>query len=68
MSSKRQVRRSECGSKRKYDTVTGAQTAAYLVGQSIGEKMDAYRCKWCRGYHIGHRTAATSQAIKEGRC
>lgn len=45
MASKRQVRRSECGDKRRYGSNTEAQCAAFLVSRQVGAQFDAYRCK-----------------------
>jgi hypothetical protein len=49
MSSKRHVRRKSCSGKRKY----ADQSAAIAVAKRLG--LGAYGCKFCHGFHIGHR-------------
>lgn len=56
MSSKRAIRRKECGGKVRYES---AGAAAYVVGQmrragKVDGRMNVYSCKFCKGYHFGH--------------
>lgn len=54
MASKRKVRASSCGEKKKFKTFQEAMNACYLIRTGVGEKMRAYKCKYCKYYHIGH--------------
>lgn len=56
MASKRHVRRHQCGKKYRYADEATAKAAAFaLFRQKGGPLRDAYRCRWCRWYHIGRR-------------
>ena len=52
MSSKRRLRRASCGDKRRYDH-DGAHYTAFRMRRQ-GQKVQAYKCKWCPAYHVGH--------------
>lgn len=61
MSSKRHVRRKECGRKAKFPDAESAQRAA--VKARIGNAargdnwwLNVYPCKFCGQYHFGHST------------
>jgi lipopolysaccharide biosynthesis regulator YciM len=57
MASKRRIRRKACGSKVKYSTDNLAKRAAYLT------QMHAYKCPFCKQWHIGHRPSKITRAI-----
>jgi len=44
-----------CRSKVQYDTRTEARVACEYVWLWKGEKLDAYKCAYCTGYHVGHK-------------
>lgn len=53
MSSKRQIRRKQCEGKIRHTTQVGAYIALKNTPRD-GKRMNVYRCKFCRGWHIGH--------------
>lgn len=56
MSSRRAIRRRKCGRKQKHDTLeTALQAAVRLHRAKGGEWLQAYRCRFCKKWHIGHR-------------
>lgn len=44
-----------CGRKRAYQTKAAAQK---VVGRHAreGDVVEAYRCRWCDRWHVGHRS------------
>lgn len=68
MSSKRAIRRKACKGKQRFESLGDAWTAlrAVLRGDrkrgKAPEAMNAYRCKFCGGFHFGHTPAATLKA------
>jgi hypothetical protein len=56
MSSKRHIRRKSCEGKVRYATVEEAR-------KRLRGGMNAYRCKFCGGYHIGHRPGTTAKVL-----
>lgn len=55
MASKRRIRRKQCGSKQRHRTQ--AEAVSHIIGlRCKGERgnMQAYRCGFCHGYHVGH--------------
>lgn len=63
MASKRAVRRRRCEGKRRYATIAEAKLAAG-VWYRRGDPMQAYRCPFCAGCHIGHRPASVWRAVE----
>ncbi len=63
MSSKRRLRRRACANKRRYATRDEAFTSRDLAGRRTGAVMNAYRCHFCRGWHIGHAPAFVQQKL-----
>lgn len=59
MSSKRAIRRKSCDGKVRHADSAAAAHAIYLLNRTNGYQgpMNAYRCRFCGGYHIGHRPA-----------
>lgn len=46
----------ECRAKTKYHSSADAWASAELLRrQNPGHEMDAYVCRWCNGWHVGHR-------------
>lgn len=64
MSSKRAVRRRECGGKKQYATMAEAVKACYQYQMDFGGWVRAYRCKFCHQFHIGHPNAKIKQSIR----
>lgn len=54
MASKRRVRRQTCGDKKSYDDQAKAAFVAYIMNQQQPDKVQAYRCKFCHQFHVGH--------------
>lgn len=55
-----QVQERECGDKVPYGSQTVAQNAATLMHwrdlqDGVDMVLDAYVCRWCAAWHIGHR-------------
>jgi hypothetical protein len=53
MASKRRIRKQSCGNKIKYDTQQLALNHMFSLIRKDGVKMSAYRCKFCKHWHIG---------------
>lgn len=53
MSSKRRVRRNQCGTKVRHATHIAAMM--HLRALRSKEPLNAYKCRFCRGYHVGHQ-------------
>jgi hypothetical protein len=60
MSSKRAVRRKACKGKVRHTDRQAAAAALFALNQKKGYQgpMNVYGCKFCGGYHIGHRPAS----------
>lgn len=57
MSSKRHIRRNQCGHKARHPDEQGARIAIFKLAQAYGGKlglMRAYKCPHCGAWHIGH--------------
>lgn len=58
MSSKRRIRRSQCGRKVRHPDEATARRAIHKLRLAYGDAplgyMNAYRCPHCGGWHIGH--------------
>jgi hypothetical protein len=54
MSSKRKLRRKECGEKIKHVTLASAQIHVRFL-RTKGEDVRAYGCRICGGWHVGHK-------------
>lgn len=67
MSSKRQIRRRQCGHKRRYPDAATASAAANFLRRWTGERLTAYACPWCGQWHIGHPNRKQKQAMKARR-
>lgn len=51
----------ECGRKVRYETKKEAQRACIRMRGGVGKKqvdMRAYECRYCGGFHFGHRPVA----------
>lgn len=65
MASKRAKRRRSCEGKRRHpDRDAAAAHAGRLNrGRDAADRVEPYRCRHCRGWHVGHRP----DARREGR-
>lgn len=73
MASKRRQRRSACSGKLRYATHDEAEQARGLAQRRDPWPIRAYRCRYCRGYHIGHVPSESLRArqaamLAGGRC
>jgi hypothetical protein len=58
MSSRRCERRKQCGKKERYSTIAQARSIAWRQRcRTQGDDIAAYKCQFCNGWHIGHRSA-----------
>lgn len=54
MSSKRHLKRRQCGGKIRYPD----KDAVWATRRGLGERgkpLHPYYCPWCKGYHLGHK-------------
>jgi hypothetical protein len=49
----RDLRRRECGEKVRHPTEAAALREAELMAREHGGRFSAYRCPWCRRWHVG---------------
>lgn len=58
MSSKRRIRRNQCGDKVRHLTAAAAKVALRKLRARLdfhGGIVEIYHCRFCKGYHVGHR-------------
>lgn len=67
MSSKRHQRRKACDGKRRYETSEEAVKLACYLTHRDGYPMRAYKCQFCRGYHVGHMPRKNIRAMAQAR-
>lgn len=63
MASKRGIRRRACAGKRRHATKQAASAHWFKLHLKDAEPMTVYRCKFCRGWHVGHRMAVRKVAV-----
>jgi hypothetical protein len=61
VASKRHQRRKECGKTAFADDVAAAN--AVWAAQQRGQRVSAYRCRWCQQFPIGHTPKRVRQAM-----
>ena len=49
-----------CDRKVRYLTYRHAKNDAMALSKKAGEKLEAYHCKFCSGWHVGHITIKRS--------
>jgi len=54
MSSKRRQRRNQCAGKSRHESKENADYAAYLMRRDKRAWLHAYKCRFCRHWHVGH--------------
>jgi len=64
MSSKRRIRRNSCDGKTRWLTAKEAHAKAYTARNIRGQKVNAYFCIFCSGYHVGHSSRNTGKKIR----
>jgi hypothetical protein len=63
LSSKRHIRRKACGSKVRH--ATHAAAVKHIRSLKTLTPMNAYKCEFCHGFHVGHKPGAS--AVNQGR-
>lgn len=63
MASKRRIRRKQCQGKIRHVDMESANKAAFVNRRNTGEKLFAYGCKFCGGFHIGHQSRKQRKAM-----
>jgi hypothetical protein len=51
----KEIRRSECGKKKRYETYDDARATADHQARTTGRELKVYECSWCRGWHLSSR-------------
>lgn len=56
MSSKRRIRRKSCTGKVRHESAAAGWAAINSLHRTRGDqgRMTAYRCQFCKGWHVGH--------------
>lgn len=54
MSSKRRIRRKSCKGKVRHTCLEHAHAALRALRKVDEDRMSAYRCQFCGGFHVGH--------------
>lgn len=54
MSSKRRLRRRSCEGKVRHESAAGANIARAKLARRDDDRMNAYHCRFCGGWHVGH--------------
>jgi len=67
MSSKRHIRRKSCEGKRQFSDHASAFAAASSYWHTFNQPMNAYRCRFCNHFHIGHPSREVRQAMRARR-
>lgn len=47
-----------CQGKQKHNSYGAAQAAVRSVQQRLGDELNAYHCRYCGGWHTGHKKAS----------
>ncbi len=50
-----EIRRSECGKKKRYASEEEARATADHQARATGRELNVYECPWCRGWHLSSR-------------
>lgn len=69
MSSRRHERRKTCSSKQRHATLAAAlaHIGSLHRADEIHQRMSAYACRFCHGFHVGHMPATVARAMAERR-
>ena len=51
----KEIRRSECGRKKRYESEAEARATADHQARASGRELNVYRCPWCHGWHLSSR-------------
>jgi len=49
--------RGSCSGKADYGSMKDAKSVVSAIRRNTGEKLSAYQCKHCGGFHVGHSKA-----------
>lgn len=63
MASKRHLRHKACDGKIRYEQRETAEQAAQSLAQYKHQWINAYHCRFCKGWHIGHPNARARQSM-----
>lgn len=65
MASKRRLRRKACTGKVRYGTQEDCDKVMRAVNSKseVRQRMSAYKCKFCNGWHFGHTPKKVIQSI-----
>lgn len=66
MTSKRRLRRKSCTGKEQL-TEAEAKRKIYFMAKGGAKYLNAYKCRFCKHYHIGHMPKRVRQAMKARR-
>ena len=67
MASKRGVKRKQCAGKVPRTQESAMREATRMRRTKTGQAFDAYLCKVCGNWHVGHRPKKVRQAIAARR-
>lgn len=56
----------QCSGKHDYGSLEGAQAAAISIKRDRNEKLGAYQCHECHGFHIGHGQDSQWKKLSDG--
>ena len=68
MASKRAARRKSCDGKIRYATGAEATAEACRLRRRSHWPMQAYRCQFCHGYHVGHMPRKNIKTMQAAMC
>lgn len=64
MASKRRIRRKMCDGKHKYKDGVTAREGAREAIRRTGHRIGAYKCQFCKQWHMGHTPSSVRRAMK----
>ena len=67
MASKRRKRRKSCTGKKRYPSRKEAMDSRDRVFKEYRIRLDAYKCDFCGGWHIGHGSRGRRYRKREKR-
>lgn len=67
MASKRHIRRKACTGKVRHETEAFALIARRKTNPGLVGSMGVYRCDFCGGFHVGHRSVKRPGRSVRGR-
>jgi len=67
MASKRHLRRKSCEGKVRHESQEDARVAIKRDFWNAHERVGAYKCKFCGGWHVGHTPHKIRRAILQSQ-